>query len=137
MHKENFILNIRAYLQELASQVNITEFMFSYEEIDHMQEYFNCELTKEHVANESGTIDEQFYAYFGEAFKFYNGGRWEICNFNKDEAYKTPIIMDWGNDGFPHALISVYVWKEYLKRGLMDEKFTDIIKRAQIPMSNE
>lgn len=133
---DNFIQNIPTHLRELAITFGVGKFEFTYDEIDNVQEYFESEFSKSDNL-ESNNFVEQFYAYIGEAFRFYNGGRWEICSYKKDEAYGTPIIIDWGNDGFPHARISVYVWKEYLIRGLMDEKFTDIIRRSQIPMRED
>lgn len=132
----NFIDNIEIYILELCSSIGVDRFTYSYDEIDTIQDYFDQKYQDSVNENEE-RLSYYFAAYFGEAFRFYNGGRWTICDFKKDEAYKTPIIIDWGSDNFPHVSISVYVWEEYLKRGLMDEKFTDIIKRAQIPMSNE
>jgi hypothetical protein len=47
-----------------------------------------------------------------------------------DEAYGTPIILNWGNDGEPHGRISLWVWKTLIERGQFRETISEKIRVA-------
>lgn len=69
-----------------------------------------------------------FYAYVGEAFIFRHGGNWELSKMKNDEAYGTPIILNWGKDGEPHARISPWVWKTRIERGNFRGALSEVIR---------
>jgi len=132
----NFKSKIPEFIALLCEKMSLKGPSFSYEEIDMVQNFYQRSYKNtEKIDLTTQQLDECFYAYFGEAFIHYNLGEWELCTTKNDEAFGTPIILNWGKDNFPHSSISPYIWKEYIIRGLMDEPISEIIKRAQIPMN--
>lgn len=67
-----------------------------------------------------------FYAYIGETFRHHLGGEWVICSVKNDDAFGTPIILNWGKKGSDHVSISPYVWEIILVR---DREKGDISQR--------
>lgn len=113
-----FLNSIPEYLNWATAYITKTPISFSIAEIEKVHLYYENNITtiedKEH-------IKQVFIAYMGEAFIKYFGGNWELSTLKKDEAYGTPIILNWGNDGEPHGRLSPFVWTEIIrKRGSME-----------------
>ncbi len=130
----HFIENINANLNRAKEMLKVNEITFSYDEIDNLKDlYENNYQNPEKINSSYEELADIFHAYVGEAFMFYNGGNWELAKYKKDEAYGTPIILNWGKDGFSHASISPYIWRILIERKLFRGTMSEKIKAAQIP----
>lgn len=113
-----FLKTVPEYLNWATVHITKAPISFSIAEIEKVHLYYENNITaiedKEHMK-------QVFIAYMGEAFIKYFGGNWELSTLKKDEAYGTPIILNWGNDGEPHGRLSPFVWTEIIrKRGSME-----------------
>lgn len=123
-----FIKNIADYLNKLKYLMGLKEITYSFSEIDNVRDFY--ELNYKDPNKLGVTYDEfvtLFYAYVGEAFMFYHKGNWELSKMKNDEAYGTPIVLNWGNDGEPHARISPLVWKILIERGKFRGLLSEVI----------
>jgi hypothetical protein len=126
-----FITNIPNYLDKLKQLMSLQVITYSFEEIDSVKDFYEANYK---CPDKLGiTYDELvylFYAYVGEAFMHYCKGNWELSKMKNDEAYGTPIILNWGNDGEPHGRISLLVWKILIERGKFRETISEKIRSA-------
>lgn len=125
----NFIENIPKYHEKLKQLIGLENLTYSFEEIDRLRLFY--EENYKRPDKVGVTYDELvniFYAYVGEAFMFYHGGSWELSKMKNDEAYGTPIILNWGKDGYPHARISPWVWKTLIEREKFRGELSEVIK---------
>jgi hypothetical protein len=114
-----FLNQLPEYLNWVSSHITKAPIIFSLDEIEkvHLHYEYNIANTKD-----KEYLKQVFIAYMGEAFIKYFGGNWELSTLKKDEAYGTPIILNWGNDGESHVRISPFVWTEIIrKRGKIDD----------------
>jgi hypothetical protein len=124
-----FIENIPNYLENLKQLMKLENTTYSFTEIDKLRLFYeNNYKTPEQLGVAYDELVNLFYAYVGEAFMFYHGGNWELSKMKNDEAYGTPIILNWGNDGEPHGRISPWVWKTLIERGKFRGELSDVIK---------
>lgn len=133
---KSFIENISKNLERAKILLKIDVLTYSYEEVDRMMELYKTYYKK--AQKISLTYEELaiiFETYIGETFMHYNNGNWEFCRVKNDDAYGTPVILNWGKDGFPHARISKYVWRILIERGEFKETISEKIRAAQIPMN--
>ncbi|MFA6508655.1 MAG: hypothetical protein WCT14_21325 [Treponemataceae bacterium] len=123
---QDFIDGIPDYLETIERLLNVTDLTFSSEEIDSVRVFYETAwkdpvklgLSKEELA-------QAFCAYAGEAFIHHCRGNWELSKLKTDEAYGTPIILNWSNAGKPTARISPWVWRKLIERGQLREKLSD------------
>jgi|26BtaG_2_1085354.scaffolds.fasta_scaffold01153_3 hypothetical protein len=127
---QEFKKNIPNYLNKLSILLK-TELTYNYNDIDTVENFYVQNHKSPIILGLTETdFDNIFYAYFGEAIIYYNGGFWILSNSRKNRAYGTPIITNSNNSKYT---ISHYVWKEYIKRNLQREPISKIIRRSQIP----
>lgn len=124
-----FVDNIPNHLVKLKQLMKLEKITYSFTEIDELRLFYeNNYKTPEQLGIAYEEFVHLFYAYVGEAFMSYHGGNWELSKMKNDEAYGTPIILNWGNDGEPHARISPWVWKTLIERGKFRGKLSEVIK---------
>ncbi len=132
-----FSESISDNLQKAKRLLNVSELTFSYPEVDTIKDIYEQNYKAPEKLNLTyDELSEIFYTYIGEAFMHYNGGNWELSTVKADDAYGTPIVLNWGKDGFDHCRISPYVWKIRIERGKLREPISEKIKAAQIPMDS-
>lgn len=117
---EEFITNIPDYLDKIKLILNVEKLSFDFDEIgrvyDIYRHYFNTPETLQLTYFE---LEQVLYAYFGEAFKHHQGGEWSLSTTKSDEAYGSPIIINWGGEDYPWSRISPKVWKIRLEKGML------------------
>ena len=120
-----FIDDIPELLGYVSNKILQREITFSLDELEEVQKYYE-ENWKDFDKTE--LLRLAFYAYMGEAFIKYFGGNWDLSKLKVDEAYGTPIIVNWGPEDYlgpgtgkyPWISISPFVWTEIIrKRGEM------------------
>ncbi len=130
-----FSENITDNLQKAKRLLSVSELTFSYPEVDKIKDIYEQNYkTPEKLNLSYDELSEVFYTYVGEAFMSYNGGNWELSTVKADDAFGTPIILNWGKDNFDHCSISPYVWKVRIERGKLREPISEKIRAAQIPL---
>lgn len=67
------------------------------------------------------------YALMGQAIIFWIGGEWKLCTLKKDEAYETPIILGWGDNG-NRPRISPKVWEIIMMEDNDREMFINLLE---------
>jgi hypothetical protein len=124
-----FITTIPNYLDKLKKLMGLPIFTYSFDEIDSVKDFYE---TNYQAPGKLGVSYDElvylFYAYVGEVFISRHGGNWELSKMKNDEAYGTPIILNWGNDGKPHARISPWVWKTRIERGNFRGPLSEVIQ---------
>ncbi|WP_113637138.1 hypothetical protein [Nubsella zeaxanthinifaciens] len=116
---QDFQNKLPEYLDWVAENIVKSSLTFTLDEIEKVHLYYENNIVK---AIDQEYLKQVFIAYMGEAFIKYFGGNWELSTLKKDEAYGTPIINNWGNDGEAHVTISPFVWTEIIrKRGGIDD----------------
>jgi len=123
---EYFQNNLPEYLDWVKDNIIKGILTYSLDELEKVQQFYENNIlnSKDDVA-----LKQVFIAYTGTAFIKYFGGNWELSKMKNDEAYGTPIINNWGNDGEPHVTVSPFVWTEIIrKRGKMDRTVRQIFK---------
>jgi hypothetical protein len=123
-----FIASIPSYLDKLKQLMGWQAITYSFEEINSIQDFYEAHY--KYPEKLGITYDELaylFYAYVGEAFISLHGGNWKLSKMKNDEAYGTPIILNWGNDGQSHARISPWVWKTRIERGNFRGTLSEVI----------
>jgi hypothetical protein len=121
-----FLSQMPEYLEWASANITKTPITYSLDEIEIVHLYYEDNFTN---AEDKEYLKQVFIAYMGEAFIEYFGGNWELSTLKKDEAYGTPIILNWGNNKEPHVSISPFVWTEIIrKRGKMDRTIRQIFE---------
>ncbi len=124
-----FIENIPHHLEKIRQIMNLDKLTYSFVEIDQFKLLYELNYkTPEKLGLTYEDLVSLFYAYIGEAFMFYHGGNWKFSKMKSDEAFGTPIILNWGNDGEPHGRISPWVWKTLIERGNFRGELSGVIK---------
>jgi hypothetical protein len=124
-----FIANIPNYIDKLKLLMGLQVITYSFEEIDALRGFYETYYkAPENISVTYHELVHFFYAYVGEAFMFHHGGNWELSRMKNDEAYGTPIILNWGNDGEAHARISPWVWKTLIERGKFRGLLSEVIR---------
>lgn len=117
---QEFITKLPEYLTTMQSILNKTSLEFSFEEIESVYVLYKTYYQKPEQLGLTYTALEQiFYAYLGEAFRYRNGGEWSLSTTKTDEAYGTPTIEKWGREDYPWSRISPKVWRIRLERGIL------------------
>jgi hypothetical protein len=121
-----FLSQMAEYLEWASANITKTPITYTLDEIEKVHLYY-----ENNIANieDKEYLRQVFIAYMGEAFIKYFGGNWELSTLKKDEAYGTPIILNWGNDNEPHVSISPFVWTEIIrKHGKMNRTVRQIFE---------
>ncbi len=94
---------------------------FSIEEIQTVENYFSSikEMNSEDI--------KEFWAYFGEAVRYYVGGEYKLAPKSEDVAF-TPIIINYGYKEKWKVRISPEVWRDKLIRNKLQTTIQDNIK---------
>lgn len=120
-----FVEQIPEYLNLLNEKVG-EELSFVLEDIDKVENFYEKNfLNPEKIGLDIETLNNMFYAFIGEAFIYYNGGKWILSDLKRDRAYGTPLITESRNTKFR---TSPYIWKEYIVRDLEREPISKIIE---------
>lgn len=127
---QTFLTNIRYNLDIISDLLEIENITFSFDEIDRVKRLFESNYIKpEIIGLNYNELTNAFYSYVGEAFIHYHGGNGELSTMKNDEAYGTPIIVNWGGDNYPWVRISPWVWKTLIEqrklRGKLSEKLSE------------
>jgi hypothetical protein len=126
---EAFISNVPSHLAKLKVLLERTELNFSLEEIDQVQVFYTANFkSSEKIGITYEELGQIFFAYAGQAFIHHHGGNWELSTLKNDDAYGTPIIINWGPKGYPWVSISPYVWKVRMERETFRGKLSEAIK---------
>lgn len=126
---QGFVDNIPAYLERIKQLIGLEFITYSFDEIDRVKEFYQSHYKNpEELGITYDELVHLFYAYIGEAFIFYHKGNWELSKMKNDEAYGTPIILNWGDDGESHARISPYVWRILIERNKFRGLLSDTIR---------
>ena len=129
MEYKVFIENITHYVDRLKAIMDKPSLSYSFEHIDEVQKFYAVNYNS--PENFGVTYDEltySFYAYVGEAFIHHHGGNWELSTFKNDDAFGTPIIVNWGPKDYPWTRISPYVWKTLIEREVFRGNLSEAIK---------
>ena len=121
-----FLTQVPEYLDWASVNIVKAPVIFSLDEIEKAHLFYENNILS---TTDPDYLKRVFIAYMGEAFIKYFGGNWELSTLKKDEAYGTPIILNWGNDNEPHGRLSPFVWTEIIrKRGKMDRTIRQIFE---------
>lgn len=132
---KHFVTSIPELLNQVEEEILKGKIIFHLDEIEKIQNYYEENFIKNEI--DLYNLNNCFYAYMGEAFIKYFGGNWQLCTLKKDEAYGTPIIVDWGPEDYlgpgtgkyPWVSISPFVWTEVIrKRGTMSRSIRQIFE---------
>ena len=116
----HFISNLSNNLDEMCRLLRQEKLTFSFEEIEKSYIiYSNHYKNPKKINKSTGELEHIIYAYWGEAFKHYNGGEWVLNISKTDEAYGTPTIEKWGGEDYPWSRISPKVWKIRLENQIL------------------
>lgn len=128
-HFKYFIDTIDEKLNFLSHQLKLEKIDFEFSTIDKVEN-----LYREIIENKSKIQIpfEEFeliiYTYIGESIINYVYGNWVLCSAKKDEAFETPIIVNWANNP-KNMRISPFIWCELIKLKKMDIKISELIKK--------
>lgn len=132
-----FLNRLPEYLNWVSKYIVKSPLTFSLDEIEKVHLYYENNIAN---SDDKEYLKQAFIAYTGEAFIKYFAGNWELSTLKKDEAYGTPIILNWGNDNESHISISPFVWTEIIrKRGKMERTVRQIFEGNinRFPSTNE
>lgn len=118
---QEFLDHIDIYLNNLKMKMKIENLDFSIKCIDQVENYFTniIEMNSEDIM--------EFWAYFGQAIRFYIGGDYKLAPKSEDVAY-TPIIINYGYKEKWKIRQSPEVWRDKLVRKKLNTKLSENIK---------
>lgn len=118
-----FIENINSYILSLEKKIDSNEkgINFSYECIEIVEQYFS------NIKEMSIDDIREFWAYFGEALKFYVGGEYKLAPKSEDVAF-TPIIINYGYKNKWKIRLSPEVWRYKFENKKLNESLLEHIK---------
>ena len=117
-----FLENISQFIIELSNQLKLSNEKFSIDDITKVENYFS---------NIKNNINKNeilyFWAYFGEAMRYYVGGEWKLAPKSEDVAF-TPIIINYGYKKKWRVRLSPEVWRSNLIKGLINLPLVEYLK---------
>jgi hypothetical protein len=124
-----FLETIDEKLILLSELLNLEKIDFEFSTVDKVENLYREILSnKSRIEISLEEFELLVYAYIGEAVKHYVNGNWILCSTKKDDAFETPIIVNWANNP-KNISISPFVWCELIKLGKMDIKISELIQK--------
>lgn len=139
---DNFIKDIPQnlnYLQETlktSKKYEKTVIGYTPDLVDKIENFYLDVLEGEELPNiDKEKLYNAFFTFIGEAVIKNAKGNWEWCTIKADEAFNTPIILNWGNKDYGRPRISPKVAikilindKERGGRGMLKEMIVRLQK---------
>ncbi len=119
---QEFLENITVNLEKIRITLNIDKITFNEDEVNNsVKLYFKNFIDPKAIGLSEKELENIIDTYWGEAFKYYQGGEWALNLSKKDKAYGTPTIENWGGKDYPWSRISPKVWRTRVQKlGLED-----------------
>jgi len=124
-----FLDTIDEKLSFLSEILNLEKIDFEFSTIDKVENLYREVIKdKSKLKISFEKFELIIYAYIGEAIISYVSGNWVLCSAKKDDAFETPIIVNWANNP-KNISISPFVWCELIKLGKMNIKISELIQK--------
>jgi hypothetical protein len=125
-----FIDNIPSYLSKLKEILQIYPLTYELDELDCVQHFYESNYKNpEKSGLTKFELDAIFEAYFGTAFQWHFGGKWELETSKSAEAYGLSCIVEYGGKGNVWVAIPIWNWHYIIETNQLDEPIKNIFER--------
>ena len=114
----------------LKKHLKLDIFQYSNKEIDLVQQFFEKHFEEPaHINMNSKELNDTCGAYFGTAFLWHFGGKWQMNSDKSHDDFGLPQIVEYRGKGFIWIPFTPFDWLYFIESEQLDERIVAMFRR--------